>query len=76
MIDQPDSLIFSHQERPINFQFQKRGKEKIKERQFHTTKKNMKNTTRIQHVYTALIQRGIHTTRIIQHKVSVLGAGL
>ena len=37
---------------------------------------NTKNTTRIKHVYTTQIQHEIHTTRKIQHEVSVLGAGL
>ena len=44
-----------------------RGKNKIN---------NTENKTRIQHVYTTHIQHEIHTIQKIQHKVSLLGAGL
>ena len=54
------------------FQFLKSGKEKIKK----TISYNTENTTRIQQVYTTRIQHEMYTTRIIQYKVVVLGAGL
>ena len=47
----------------------KTGKGKVNESKFHTTQK-------IQHVYTTHIQHKINTTRKIQHKMGVLGAGL
>ena len=60
----------SHQAIPILLSVKIIGKKK------KTISYNIENTTRIQHVYTSHIQHEMYTTRKIQPRVSVLGAGL